>query len=228
MTGPDDDPLPEAVSLVGAAASGPETPAARRARVRALCPDFPPRRRACDAWTWPACPRPPVGDVAAYLEESGCVPDKMFNLLNGYWDTYFTAPSGRAIDVMVDRLVMCHTLDFRPSFGNSSDTLDPADLLLSKLQIFELNAKDAHDITHLLAGLPSDAPSSAGPRVDVSHPASTRPSGRTGAGGGPRRGTWRSCRAARREPGHGPGPTPERPAGPGGAAARRAASAPKS
>ena len=55
---------------------------------------------------------------------------------------------------MVDRLVMCHTLDFRPSFRNSSLTLDPADLLLSKLQIFELNAKDAHDITHLLAGVP--------------------------------------------------------------------------
>ena len=55
---------------------------------------------------------------------------------------------------MVDRLVMCHTLDFRPSFGNSSLTLDPADLLLSKLQIFELNAKDARDITHLLSGVP--------------------------------------------------------------------------
>jgi len=60
---------------------------------------------------------------------------------------------------MVDRLVMCHTLDFRPSFGNSSLTLDPAELLLSKLQIFELNAKDARDITHLLSGVPvSDKP----------------------------------------------------------------------
>jgi hypothetical protein len=66
---------------------------------------------------------------------------------------YFTAPSGRPVDVMVDRLVMCHTLDFRPSFGNSSLTLDPADLLLSKLQIIELNAKDARDITHLLSGV---------------------------------------------------------------------------
>ncbi|HTK61689.1 MAG TPA: hypothetical protein VL595_04900, partial [Pseudonocardia sp.] len=85
--------------------------------------------------------------------------DKMFNSLNGDRQMYFTAPSGRAIDVMVDRLVMCHTLDFRPSFGNSSLTLDPADLLLSKLQIVELNAKDARDITHLLSGVPvSDAP----------------------------------------------------------------------
>jgi hypothetical protein len=48
---------------------------------------------------------------------------------------------------------MCHTLDFRPSFGSVSATLDPADLLLSKLQIVELNAKDAHDIFHLLSGV---------------------------------------------------------------------------
>ena len=66
---------------------------------------------------------------------------------------YFNAPSGRPIDVMVDRLSMCHTLDFKPSFGSTSMTLDPADLLLSKLQIVELNAKDAHDIFHLLSGL---------------------------------------------------------------------------
>jgi hypothetical protein len=83
---------------------------------------------------------------------------------------YFTAPSGRPVDVMVDRLVMCHTLDFRPSFGNSSLTLDPADLLLSKLQIFELNAKDARDITHLLSGVPiggKTAGKADGPFIDA-------------------------------------------------------------
>jgi len=67
---------------------------------------------------------------------------------------YFIAPSGRPVDVMVDRLVMCHTLDFRSSFRNSSLTLDPADLLLSKLQIVELNEKDARDTLHLLSGVP--------------------------------------------------------------------------
>jgi hypothetical protein len=84
---------------------------------------------------------------------------------------YFNAPSGRAIDVMVDRLVMCHTLDFRPSFGNSSLTIDPADLLLSKLQIIELNAKDARDITHLLSGVPvgekTSAPVSDAPLINT-------------------------------------------------------------
>ena len=44
---------------------------------------------------------------------------------------YFTAPSGRPIDVVVDQLTMCHTLDFRPSFDRLPLTLDAVDLLLS-------------------------------------------------------------------------------------------------
>jgi hypothetical protein len=67
---------------------------------------------------------------------------------------YFTAPSGRPIDVMVDRLSMCHVLDFRPTFGTQPHTLAPMAILLSKLQIFELNEKDARDIVQLLAGVP--------------------------------------------------------------------------
>jgi hypothetical protein len=61
---------------------------------------------------------------------------------------------------------MCHTLDFRSSFGSASQVLDPADLLLSKLQIVELNSKDAHDICHLLAGLPVGPGAQAGIDTD--------------------------------------------------------------
>ena len=154
MSGPEDDPLPEAVALVdGAARAGLRLRLLGGLGVRVLCPGFPPRLRAGQDMDL-ACASKGRRDVAAYLEESGCVPDKMFNSLNGDRQMYFTAPSGRPVDVMVDRLVMCHTLDFRPSFGNSSLTLDAADLLLSKLQIIELNAKDARDITHLLSGVP--------------------------------------------------------------------------
>jgi hypothetical protein len=154
MSGPEDDPLPEAVALVdGAARAGLKVRLLGGLGVRVLCPDFPPRLRPGQDMDL-ACASKGRREVATYLEKSGCLPDKAFNSLNGDRQMYFTAPSGRAIDVMVDRLVMCHTLDFRPSFGNSSLTLDPADLLLSKLQIFELNAKDARDITHLLSGVP--------------------------------------------------------------------------
>jgi hypothetical protein len=154
MPGPEDDPLPEAVALVeGAARAGLRLRLLGGLGVRVLCPAFPPRLRPGQDMDL-ACASKGRRDVVAYLEKSGCIPDKAFNSLNGDRQMYFTAPSGRPIDVMVDRLVMCHTLDFRPSFGNSSLTLDPAELLLSKLQIFELNAKDARDITHLLSGVP--------------------------------------------------------------------------
>jgi len=154
MSSPEDDPLPEAVTLVqGAVAAGLKLRLLGGLGVRALCPDFTPRLRAGQDMDL-ACAGKRRRDVAGYLEKSGCVPDKMFNNLNGDRQMYFIAPSGRPVDVIIDRLVMCHTLDFRPSFGNSSLTLDPADLLLSKLQIVELNAKDAHDITHLLSGVP--------------------------------------------------------------------------
>lgn len=165
MPSPDDDPLPEAVALVeGAAAAGLPLRILGGLGVRVLCPDFPPRLRPGQDMDL-ACASKGRRDVAAYLEKSGCEPDKMFNSLNGDRQMYFIAPSGRPVDVMVDRLVMCHTLEFRPSFGNSSLTLDPADLLLSKLQIFELNAKDARDITHLLSGVPVGESGSSGPVI---------------------------------------------------------------
>jgi hypothetical protein len=150
------DPLPEALGLVrGAAEAGHQLKILGGLGVRVLCPDFPPRLRAGQDIDL-ACLGKGRRQVADHLERAGCEPDRRFNNLNGDRQMYFTAPSGRPVDVMVDRLSMCHTLDFRPSFGSASSllpTLDPADLLLSKLQIVELNEKDAHDIFHLLSGV---------------------------------------------------------------------------
>src|ERR1700751_343516 len=161
------DPLPEATMLVrGAAEAGFQLKILGGLGVRVLCPDFPPRLRAGQAIDL-ACLGKGRRKIADYLESAGCEPDKRFNSLNGDRQMYFTAPSGRPVDVMVDRLIMCHTLDFRSSFGNSSLTLDPADLLLSKLQIFELNAKDARDITHLISGVPVADSGSRAPFIDT-------------------------------------------------------------
>ena len=147
------DPLPEAISLVrGATEAGLQLKILGGLGVRVLCPDFPPRLRAGQDIDL-ACLGKSRRKIADYMESAGCEPDKRFNNLNGDRQMYFNAPSGRPVDVMVDRLTMCHTLDFKSSFGSSSPTLDPADLLLSKLQIVELNAKDAHDIFHLLSGV---------------------------------------------------------------------------
>jgi hypothetical protein len=157
-----DDPLPEAISLAqGAADSGLGLKLLGGLAVRVICPDLPPRRRAGQDIDF-ACLSRGRKDVVAYLERSGCVPDRRFNSLNGDRQMYFNAPSGRPIDVMVDRLTMCHVLDFRSSFTTLPLTLDAIDILLSKLQIVELNEKDARDIMHLLAGAPVSSSQSVG------------------------------------------------------------------
>ncbi len=157
-----DDPLPEAISLAqGAADSGLGLKLLGGLAVRVICPDLPPRRRAGQDIDF-ACLSRGRKDVVAYLERSGCVPDRRFNSLNGDRQMYFNAPSGRPIDVMVDRLTMCHVLDFRSSFTMLPLTLDAIDILLSKLQIVELNEKDARDIMHLLAGAPVSGSQSVG------------------------------------------------------------------
>src|ERR1700677_831889 len=156
------DPLPEAISLVrGATEAGHRVKILGGLGVRVLCPDFPPRLRAGQDIDL-ACLGKTRRQVASHLEGAGCVPDRRFNNLNGDRQMYFTAPSGRPIDVMVDRLTMCHTLDFRPAFGRLPLTVDAVDVLLSKLQIVELNEKDARDTLHLLSGVPVSGSGAAG------------------------------------------------------------------
>jgi hypothetical protein len=148
------DPLPEAMTLAeGAARSGIGLKLLGGLAVRVLCPDYPPRLRRDQDIDF-ACLSKERKKVATYLTDSGCQADRMFNNLNGDRQMYFVAPSGRPIDVMVDRLTMCHTLDLRPSFSRQPFTIDAIDVLLSKLQIVELNEKDARDIVHLLSALP--------------------------------------------------------------------------
>ncbi len=146
-----EDPLTEARQIAeGAAAAGIQLRLLGGLAVRVLCPDFPPRLRRDQDIDF-GCLSKGRREVVAYLESAGCEPDRRFNSLNGDRQMYFNAPSGRPIDVMVDQLNMCHVLDFRPRFHAMPITLDVADLLLTKLQIIEMNEKDAHDITHLLS-----------------------------------------------------------------------------
>jgi hypothetical protein len=164
--GPADDALPEAVALAQAAAdAGVGLKLLGGLAVRVLVPSLPPRLRAGQDIDF-ACVSKGRKDTAAFLERRGCVPDRRFNNLNGDRQMYFTAPSGRPIDVMVDRLTMCHVLDFRPGFRRLPLTLDAIDILLSKLQIVELNEKDVRDIMQLLAGLPV-RPAADGSATDV-------------------------------------------------------------
>ena len=98
---------------------------------------------------------------------------------------YFTTADGKtSVDVVMDRLNMCHVLDFHDRIDRLPDTLDIADLLLTKLQVFELNRKDVHDILHLFSG--SRWPRATS-RARSGRTGWERSSARTGGGGAPPR-----------------------------------------
>ncbi len=89
--------------------------------------------------------------AGAFLEAAGYVPEKMFNALHGAQRLNYLHPAGRwPIDVVVDEIRMSHRLDLRGRLGSGGVTLDLADLLLTKLQIWEINPKDLGDIVALL------------------------------------------------------------------------------
>ena len=150
-----DSPLVEALELVaGADAEGIPLKLVGGMAVRYLCPEYPPRIRDgqdLDLASTSAARR----NLTNYLTNRGLIADKNFNALYGHKQLYFRSPDNlQTIDILVDSFEMCHVLEFRNRLSRYPKTLDPADLLLSKLQIVELNSKDAQDICYLLAKFP--------------------------------------------------------------------------
>jgi hypothetical protein len=87
------------------------------------------------------------------LETLAYVPDKMFNATQGDRRLYFSAADGsHHLDIFVDRFVMSHELDLGGRLETEPVVLPAAELLLTKLQIAELNEKDAADTAMLLLG----------------------------------------------------------------------------
>ena len=88
----------------------------------------------------------------ALLMTQGYLPDQFFNGLHGATRLYYGEPAGRwSIDVVIDELVMSHKLDLRGRLDGAAPTITLADLLLTKLQVWEINRKDLGDTLCLLA-----------------------------------------------------------------------------
>jgi hypothetical protein len=83
------------------------------------------------------------------LEAAGYRGEERFNALHGRSRMMFSGPLGH-IDVLVGQFVMCHRLEVGARLTIDALTLSLADLLLTKLQIAQLNAKDASDIAAIL------------------------------------------------------------------------------
>ncbi|MGH2454437.1 MAG: hypothetical protein ACRDF5_11900 [bacterium] len=94
--------------------------------------------------------------IQRLLQHLGYAPDVPFNTLQGhrrlrFWD----ANRGREVDVFLDQIRMCHIIDLRARLEGAEVCLAPADLLLTKMQIVEINRKDLLDILALLADHPT-------------------------------------------------------------------------
>ncbi len=82
--------------------------------------------------------------------ELGLEPMKMFNALHGDKRMLFTdVKLDRQVDVFVETFEMCHKFDFRDRLKLDDVTLTLADLLITKLQIIQINEKDYKDILSL-------------------------------------------------------------------------------
>ena len=90
-------------------------------------------------------------EVERELEAIGMLPEREFNALNGRRrQIWWSADQSAHLDLFLDEFAMCHSLDLEGRLPADHRALPAADLLLTKLQVVELNKKDVQDIATLL------------------------------------------------------------------------------
>jgi hypothetical protein len=88
--------------------------------------------------------------VEALLAGIGYRPNEEFNMLQGRDRLLFEDPGRqRQLDVFVGSFIMCHEIDLTGRITREPVTLPAAELLLTKLQVVELNEKDLRDVVAL-------------------------------------------------------------------------------
>jgi hypothetical protein len=152
-SGPLQDPIAEAgrigeaakragvkVKLLGGAGINLHSPSASR----------PPLKRKYGDLDY-AIPKRDRKAVLELFPSLGYEANERFNLMQGDRRLYFFDPSnGRQVDIFIDVFKMSHVIDLRERLGHDGPCASPADLLVSKLQIFEVNRKDLIDLIALI------------------------------------------------------------------------------
>jgi hypothetical protein len=91
----------------------------------------------------------------AFFPALGYEANDRFNLMQGDRRLYFfDGSNGKQVDVFIDVIRMSHVIDLRGRLGHAGPCASPSDLLLSKLQIYEVNKKDLVDVTALILDHP--------------------------------------------------------------------------
>ena len=93
--------------------------------------------------------------VQELFPKLGYEAEARFNLMQGDRRLMFLdAAHNRQVDVFLDLVKMSHVIDLRARLAGDGPCMTPADLLLSKLQIYEANRKDVVDVVALLLDHP--------------------------------------------------------------------------
>jgi hypothetical protein len=97
------------------------------------------------------CRKGHARSLGDFMINRGYRADEMFNAVNGHRRMlFYDDQNGRQVDIFVGEFSMCHVIPIEDRLEFEEITLPRVELLLMKLQIFELNAKDQRDILHLL------------------------------------------------------------------------------
>ena len=100
-----------------------------------------------------AVPKKAGGATDKLLRDAGYEPHITFNAMHARERAlFFDDAHGRQVDVFIGSFRMCHQIPLDHRLGNGAQTVPLAELLLTKLQIIEVNEKDVRDTVLLLYG----------------------------------------------------------------------------
>jgi len=96
-------------------------------------------------------PRRAGRQVEDFLLAAGYEPNQAFNSMHGARRLlFYDSPHRRQVDVFVGSFEMCHQIPLEARLLLEPRTLPLAELVLTKLQILKLNAKDRNDLYALI------------------------------------------------------------------------------
>jgi len=89
-------------------------------------------------------------DVFQFITSLGYKPDHGFNTLNAKRALFYDVQHQRRLDIFIGTFEMCHKVPIADRLDVDPATVPLAELLVTKLQIIQLNDKDLRDIFALL------------------------------------------------------------------------------
>jgi hypothetical protein len=155
--GPLEDPIAEAGRVAAAAGSakvGAKLLGGAGINLHSPSANKPPLKRKYGDLDY-AIPKRDRKAALEFFPSLGYEANERFNLMQGDRRLYFyDVAHSRQVDIFIDVIKMSHVIDLRGRLDGAGPCATPSDLLLSKLQIFEVNRKDLVDLTALLIDHP--------------------------------------------------------------------------